>query len=131
MDKYQEYIPKSDLILIGKVIRIGKPPSYWSGLLPAFQEVRYQVRGVLKGKYAGQFINVRHPIVMGTKYVDSRTPALKTDFFKIGRTLVLFLKIEANGFTVMNSGDAIQAADSETIKTLRRALSATKKGVSP
>ncbi len=84
----------SDLILVGKVLKVGPPPLRWSGYILASQKVKYQKLEVLQGEYLEEQIEVYHDINMASKDVDLEKVCLLENIFKEGNILILFLEFD-------------------------------------
>src|SRR5688500_986457 len=53
---------QAPIIVVGKVLSVGRKPGFWSGLFPAYQDVRYAVTENPKGSTEKEIL-VRHPVV--------------------------------------------------------------------
>ena len=94
IDVLKYRVGNSDLILLGKVLKIGPPPLRWSGYILASQKVKYKILEVLKGKYLKKQLEVGHDINMASKDVDLEKASLLENTFKEGNILILFLKFD-------------------------------------
>jgi hypothetical protein len=88
----------SDLIFIGHVHEIeAKGICIWSGLLLSTQSVKYKVEKVLKGKFADDMIEVKHPLVRNSKTSNGNgggDVCLSPKIFKVGNRLLVFVNWE-------------------------------------
>ena len=94
IDALKYWIENSDLILLGKVLKVGPSPLRWSGYILASQKVEYQILEVLKGKCLKKQIELGHDINMASKDVDLEKASLLENTFKVGNILILFLKFD-------------------------------------
>jgi hypothetical protein len=82
----------SELIVVAEIVEVGRAPGIWSGLLLVAQNVRYEVKEVLKGKVLDKCqITVAHYVVKNSLTADTTEPRLSPKTFKTGNRLVLFL----------------------------------------
>lgn len=51
----------------GVVLRVGPHPGYLSGILPAYQLVKYRIERIIAGRYEGKEIVVDHLILTGNE----------------------------------------------------------------
>ena len=86
---------KSLIVLTGKITKVGPAPGFWSEVLPAIQDVQYDVLAVYKGKDPGKQITVSYKIVRGSRLVEKHPPGLSRQYFSEGKELVLFLHTPA------------------------------------
>lgn len=82
---------KSLIVVAGKIVKVGPAPGFWSDVLPAIQEVQFDVLGVYKGKDPGKQITVSYKVVDGSRLVQKHPPGLSPKFFTDGKELILFL----------------------------------------
>ena len=97
-----DLIDRSLTIVAGKVIKIGPSPGFWSEVLPAIQDVQYDVLKVYKGgigggslgqdNASGPQITVSYKIIKGSRLVQKHPPGLSPQIFAPGKELVLFLQ---------------------------------------
>jgi hypothetical protein len=88
---------RAPVILIGSVLSVGAPPDSWSGRVPAYQEVTYRpVRWlwVLPPLAPnGERLVIRHLVVAKSRTADPEHPRLRTDLFKEGAEMLLFVDL--------------------------------------
>jgi hypothetical protein len=121
-------------VAVGKIVRVGQPPGYWSGQFPAHQRVEYQVEEVLKGKIPERRITVAYAIVSGDELLDGDKPQLSPKLFPEGGRQILFLRENRNykfvdektqPVKVYLGGEVCSLADSDRlIDVIRSALAA-------
>jgi hypothetical protein len=83
---------KSEVILVVKIVEVKSPPSFWSGVMPAIQQVRYKVLRTIKGSTPHNEITVRHFVVRNSLTADRTSPRLSPRLFAPGSRLLLFLR---------------------------------------
>jgi hypothetical protein len=83
---------KSLLVIAGKITKVGAAPGFWSEVLPAIQDVQYDVISVYKGKDPGKQITVSYKVIKGSRLVEKRPPGLSRQLFSEGKDLILFLQ---------------------------------------
>jgi hypothetical protein len=84
-------LDRSLIVVAGKITKVGPAPGFWSDVLPAIQDVQYDVLGVFKGKDPGKQITVSYKVVNGSRLVQKHPPGLSAKFFAEGKELILFL----------------------------------------
>ncbi|HSP06176.1 MAG TPA: hypothetical protein VLR94_03320 [Acidobacteriota bacterium] len=85
----EELAAQSDLIFVGVVLQLGRPPQNWSGHLTEYQTVQYRVERLLKGKHAAEGISVDHVVVSGSKTAAEKSPALSPSLFSVNAKLIV------------------------------------------
>ena len=92
------------IIVVAEIIEVKPEVGIWSGYT-AFvqQQVRYQVKEILKGKLSPGEIEVGHFIIKNSPTVDSERARLSPRLFAKGKLFILFLtpvtkKFSALGF---------------------------------
>jgi hypothetical protein len=81
----------SELVFVGTVLSTGEPPSYSSGMIPAYQEVTYRVGEVLKGRVAQAEVTVSHVVVEDSATAEpGDVPELSRSLFAKGNRLLVF-----------------------------------------
>jgi hypothetical protein len=97
-------VDRSLLIVGGKITKVAPPPGFWSEVLPALQDVQYDVVKIYKGNLGGgQFrdsgsaprppqITVTYKVVKDSRLVEKKPPGLSRKFFAEGKELILFLQ---------------------------------------
>ncbi len=97
-------VDRSLLIVGGKITKVGPAPGFWSEVLPAMQDVQYDVVKIYKGNFGGgQFrdsgsaprppqITVTYKIIRDSRLVEKKPPGLSRKFFVDGKELILFLQ---------------------------------------
>ncbi len=85
-----ELAKASSVILVGKVKSVGESPARWSGRVPAFQPVTYEVDRYLKGNGPAELV-VQHVLVKGSPTAQpGDEPKLSTKLFAAGKVLLVF-----------------------------------------
>lgn len=119
----------ADLIFVGEVIAIGPAPRFWSGRVPAFQDVEYRVLRTLKPKTppTSERITIAHPIVKGGRTVRSDSPSLDEAVFRVGAQLIVSA-MRASGpagdrYEGQESDHAAVAASDRAVRDVELALS--------
>ena len=64
----------SDVVVVGKLVKVGPAPLFLSGLVMAIQTLTYDVDTVLRGSEKRKQIEVRYIIVGGASYVAATAP---------------------------------------------------------
>jgi len=91
---------KSDVVFIGKVLKIGKSPGAWSSFDTAYQEVTYKIIDYLKGKnWLGHKELIHHIILEQSILVEKQEPCLSKKIFVPGRKLIVFINLRKDPFT--------------------------------
>ena len=93
----EELAARSDLIFIGVVLRLEKPPQNWSGYLTEYQTAQYRVERLLKGAYPAPEISVDHVVVSGSKTAAAESPALSSSLFSREAKLIVSVRKADNG----------------------------------
>ena len=98
-------VKSHDLVFRGRVLRVGEPPGYFSGLFLAYQVVDYQVLEVYKGSPGGDQVSIFH-VIIGNGSSERRTPpGLDPAGVSKGRELLIFAQGEVGGGRFMVYGD--------------------------
>jgi hypothetical protein len=80
----------SDLIFVGVVQNLGKPPLFWSGHSNSYQSAHYKVEKILKGKYEAPEISVDHVLVYDSSTAQpGETPHLSRTLFGVNSKLIV------------------------------------------
>lgn len=96
-ERLAELCQQSNLIFVGTVVDSGEPPTFWSGRLPAYQMVSYEVEEILKGTEIPK-IAVHHIVVKDSKTATSgNEPSLSPDLFRKGSKLIVFAEKADDG----------------------------------
>ena len=94
---------RAPVILIGSVLSVGPSPEFWSGRVPAYQEVTYRpVRWlwVLPPLAPNpERLPVEHLVVARSLTADPEKPRLRPDLFKEGAEFLLFLELSDGRWT--------------------------------
>lgn len=85
-------IDRSLIIVAARVTKVGAAPGFWSEVLPAIQDVQYDVLETYKGKIPRQQITVSYKVVKGSRLVEKHPPGLSRQYFAEGKELILFLQ---------------------------------------
>ena len=85
--------PKAELVVLGQVTQVGLAPRFFSGFVPAYQLVEYDVLERLSGKPLGLFKNniTVQFLVVGHPSPEDAPPRLNKESFYPGRIHVLYL----------------------------------------
>jgi len=113
---------KAELVLVGRVVRIGPPPPAWSGSYAAFQEVRYRLLRTLKGNLASdaEEFAVAHPVVAQSTTADAPKPGLSRLLFARDAELVLFLHRSGSHLEAFDENLGAVAATPDVLMALER-----------
>jgi hypothetical protein len=87
------------IVAVAEVVENKRAVGFWSGLFPAVQPVRYEIKDVLKGEIEESVICANHYVVRNSRIADSRKPQLSPALFREGNHLILLLalpKLEGN-----------------------------------
>jgi hypothetical protein len=117
---------KADLVIVAKVQSVGAGPGVWSGLLAAYQEVRYQTISYLKRRPQEKEVSsivVFHPVVAKSLTAEPQTPKLKESLFKPGAELILFLKQRNSRLETFDENYGVVPNDQETIALVTKSAS--------
>lgn len=86
----KEQIQASDLVFIGAVVSMGKPPVGWSGFGNTYQAVNYKIDRILKGSYHEPEISILHVLVFGSLTAqEGEQSALSPELFAIKSKLIV------------------------------------------
>ncbi len=86
-------VDRSLFIVAAKVAQLGPAPGFWTGgVLPAIQNVKYDVVESYKGELPAKQISVDHYVVKGSRLTEKRPPGLSRQFFAQGNAVILFLR---------------------------------------
>jgi hypothetical protein len=120
----RELSKEMDLIFVGAVVSVGKPPYGWSGYAGSYQTVTYKVEKVLKGKYDTPQISVEHIVVYGSNTAQSGERAgLASELFAPNAKLIVSVQKTEEGIWKALSEDAsaLPATD-EWLRKMESAL---------
>jgi hypothetical protein len=97
-ESLRKLVQQNELIFIGSVLALGKPPKSWSGFFLSYQPVKYKIEKLLKGQYGASEISVEHIIVSGSPTAQSGdTPGLSPSLFAVGSRLIVSAQKADNG----------------------------------
>ncbi len=111
---------RADMVFLATVVSVGTPPPAWSGIFPAYQEVRYAPRACLQGAASGRPSRVcrvssrRCPIAHGRR---NRAQAAAVPRAP-GAQVVLFLRLVGARLEGLDENSGIVAADPPTLALL-------------
>lgn len=93
--------PKTQLVVLGQVAQVGLAPRFFSGFVPAYQLVEYDVLERISGKPLGLLENkiTVQFLVAGRPSPKDAPPRLNKESFYPGRIHVLYLARENTTFT--------------------------------
>lgn len=100
----------ADMVIIGKVIEVGKSPGFWSGIVPAVQTVTYSVVGVLRGECKEDKITVEHILVCGSATSDPEKPELSPKVFRKDAYLIVFIMKVGGNYACVNEDCGVWTA---------------------
>jgi len=124
-ESLQQFVRKSDLVFVGVLLSLGKPPLYWSGGSNAYQTAKYKVERILKGQYGASEISIDHVLVWGSRTAESgETPGLSRNLFAVNSRLIVGARRADSGIWKALDEDygALPATD-EWIRKINSALS--------
>jgi len=104
---------KADAVFVGRIVRVGPPPSVESGRSIAFQEVVYEILAVLKGNLDGGDITVRHLVRPGD--------AFSAQLIQ-GRELVVFARQRGDDYWAAGSVAGAVPASKENVDAVKDIL---------
>lgn len=98
-ESLKELVAESDLIFVGVVLSLGKPPQNWSGFFTEYQSVKYRIERTIKGVYGANEISVDHVLVSGSKTAAPSTgsPALSPQIFASQAQLIVSARKSNSG----------------------------------
>lgn len=111
---------KSLIVLAGKVTKVGPAPGFWSEVLPAIQDVQYDVLSMYKGKDPGKQITVSYKVVNGSRLVQKHPPGLSPKLFAEGKELILFLQTPSQDISDECSAQVRTSELENQIKSLQK-----------
>lgn len=114
----------ADVVLIGRVKSVGRPPRAWSGAFAASQSVDYQVLRVLKkpDKDVPQSIVVFHPVVHGSTTADTAVPRLRESLFSPGAEFILFIREKNSRYETFDENFGVLPNDASLLQKVERAI---------
>lgn len=119
----QKLASKSDLIFVGVVLNLDKPPQNWSGFFTEYQTVTYQVDKILKGKHDAPEIKVDHVVVAGSMTAAEDTPALSPKLFSQKAKLIISARKADNAlWKALDEDYSALPATQEWIQKIESAL---------
>lgn len=71
-----EEFSTDDEVVVGKVIRLGKEPGFWSGFATAWQDIDFEIVSTLKGSFPTDKITVAKTIAVGEPLVRHDRPGI-------------------------------------------------------
>jgi hypothetical protein len=91
-EKLENLVPKARYIFEAEIVKIDEPPAMWSeSAIFSWQEVKYKIHSILKGKDVAEEIIVNHAVIENSPLSDKTKPQLSPTFFYTGRKLILFV----------------------------------------
>jgi hypothetical protein len=98
-ESLQELVAESDLVFVGVVLSLGKPPQNWSGFFTEYQTVKYRIDRFIKGQYGATEISVDHTVVSGSKTAApaAGSPALSPLLFTKDAQLIVSARKSNSG----------------------------------
>ena len=97
-DLLKYVVKKNNLIFIGSVLDVDKPPREWSGCGNSYQTVKYKIVRIIKGQYGASEISVDHVVVYGSKTAQAGdTPGLSRSMFSPNNELIIFARKADSG----------------------------------
>ena len=115
----------SELIFIGVLLGLEKPPLFWSGHSNSYQAARYKVEKILKGKYEAPEISVDHVLVYESSTAQSgETPHLSRALFATNSKLIISANSTTKGWKSLNEEYGALPANEEWLQKIDVALRA-------
>jgi hypothetical protein len=116
----------SDLIFVGVVLNLGKPPLFWSGHSNSYQSARYKVEKLLKGKHEAPEISVDHVLVYESSTAQQgETPHLSRTLFGVNSRLIVSAHKTTRGeWKALNEEYGALPATEEWLQKINTALRA-------
>ncbi len=97
-ESLKDLVKRNNLIFIGSLLELGKPPNDWSGCGNAFQSAKYKIVRIIKGQYGASEISVEHVVVYGSKTAQpGETPGLLSSMFSPNNELIVFARKTDSG----------------------------------
>ena len=97
-ESLKDLVKRNNLIFIGSLIELGKPPNDWSGCGNSFQSAKYKILRIIRGQYGASEISVEHVVVYGSKTAQpGETPGLSSSMFSPNNELIVFAKKTDSG----------------------------------
>lgn len=120
-----EHSGQADMIVIGRVTKIGKGDFYWSGAVASYQQVHYEALEYVKtGRHItkSKEIVVSHPLVMGSPTAaEGIRPKLRESMFSTDSEIILFLREDRDhGLVEVGALPNEPASESAVTSTLRK-----------
>ncbi|MCI0413689.1 hypothetical protein L0222_12925 [bacterium] len=113
----------SDLVFIGVVVGLGKPPLFWSGHSNAYQAARYKIEKILKGKYDAPEISVDHVLVYESSTAQpGETPHLSRALFATNSQLIVSANNTSKGWKSLNEEYGALPANEEWLQKIKAAM---------
>jgi hypothetical protein len=123
-ESLQEQVRESDIVFIGSVISLGKPPNGWSGYGNSYQTVNYKVEKILKGTYTKPEISILHVVVFASLTAqEGDTSALSPELFALQSKLIVSARKTNDGeWKSLAENFGALPATAEWIKKIESAL---------
>ena len=97
-ESLRKLVQQNELIFIGSVLAMEKPPKSWSGFFLSYHTVKYKIEKILKGQYGSPQISVDHVVVSGSRTAQpGDTPGLSPTLFAVGSRLIISAQKADNG----------------------------------
>jgi len=83
---------QANLVFVGKIIKVGDAPGFWSGYIAVGQEITYQVLELLKPSKSldvNSEIRITYTIVMGNPLCDPNKARLAPEIFSLGNKVIV------------------------------------------
>ncbi len=109
----------SSYVVKAKIVSVGKAPGFYSDVIPAVQDVQYNVEQTYKGKLPGNEITVEHRVYKGSRLTQKHPIGLTKKIFAAGTEVILFLKSPTLD---IKEECAVQVADAALENQLRDLL---------
>jgi hypothetical protein len=120
----KELSKEMDLIFVGSVLSVGKPPRGWSGYGGSYQTVQYKVEKILKGQLEEPQITIQHIVVYGSNTAqEGDKPGLSPELFSVNaKVIVSSQKTESGTWKSLSEDAGALPATQDWLQKMESAL---------